>query len=245
MSNDLLVQRPIVRAENNGQQVAGHDDHLSWRGQMSTEVCIKLFARRRIKRRDRRQSSLSISLNFYQTILGSSPQTRFLFDIKKLLLLLIIDALTLFPEKQRMTCWSICPNSVEFPKKVTLLVTVKQKVQCNLQCCVTPVLHKSVCYSLCCVSLRHDGMKLVYYGVLFLRRVYSKAAKHAKEKKKSRQRYTALSYNCMENKMFLSKNYRSKWLARPEFDQSSPRSGQTLSVDWPLFSALYCRKKNI
>ena len=91
---------------------------------MSTEVCIKLFARRRIKRRDRRQSSLSISLNFYQTILGSSPQTRFLFDIKKLLLL-IIDALTLFPEKQRMTCSSICPNSVEFQKKVTLLITVK------------------------------------------------------------------------------------------------------------------------
>ena len=86
---------------------------------MSTEVCIKLFARRRIKRRDRRQSSLSISLNFYQTILGSSPQTRFLFEIKKLLLL-IIDALTLFPEKQRMTC-----SSSEFPKKVTLLITVK------------------------------------------------------------------------------------------------------------------------
>ena len=44
---------------------------------------------------------------------------RFLFDIKKLLLL-IIDALTLFPEKQRMTC-----SSSEFPKKVTLLITVK------------------------------------------------------------------------------------------------------------------------
>ena len=49
---------------------------------MSTEVCIKLFARRRIKRRDRRQSSLSISLSFYQTILGSSPQTRFLFIVR-------------------------------------------------------------------------------------------------------------------------------------------------------------------
>ena len=62
------------------------------RAQMSTEVCIKLFTRRRIKHRDRRRS-LSISLNFYQTILESSPQTRFLFSIKKLLLL--IDALTL------------------------------------------------------------------------------------------------------------------------------------------------------
>ena len=182
MSNDLLVQRPIVRAENNEQQVAGHNDPLSWRAQMSTEVCIKLFTRRRIKRRDRRQRSLSISLNFYQIILGSSLQTTFLFDIKKLLLL-IIDALTLFPEKQRMTRWSICPNSVEFPKKVTLLITVKQKLQYNLQCCVTPVLNKSVCYSLCCISLRHDGMKLIYCGVLFLWRVYSKAAKNAKEKR--------------------------------------------------------------
>ena len=36
--------------------------------------------------------SFSVSLNFYQTILESSPQTRFMFDIKKLLL---IDALTL------------------------------------------------------------------------------------------------------------------------------------------------------
>ena len=71
---------------------------LSQRAQMSTEVCIKLFTRRRIKRRERQRSSLQISLNFYQTILESSPQTRFLFDINKLLLL-IIDALTLFQEK--------------------------------------------------------------------------------------------------------------------------------------------------
>ena len=45
---------------------------------MSTEICIKLFTRRRD-----RQSWFSISLNFYQTILESSPQTRFMFDIKK------------------------------------------------------------------------------------------------------------------------------------------------------------------
>ena len=66
---------------------------LSRRAQMSTEICTKLFTRRRIKRRDRRRS-FSISLNFYQTILESSPQTRFMFDIKKLLL---IDALTFIP----------------------------------------------------------------------------------------------------------------------------------------------------
>ena len=33
------------------------------------------------------------------------------------------------------------------------------------------------------VSLRHDGMKLIYCGVLFLKRVDCKAAKHAKEKR--------------------------------------------------------------
>ena len=57
------------------------------------------------------------------------------------------------------------------------------------------------------------------------------------KKKKSLQRYRALSDNYMENKMFVSKNDRSKWLASWEFDRSSPRSGWTLSVDWPLFSA--------
>ena len=46
----------------------------------STEICIKLFTRRMDRRR-----SFSISLNFYQTTLESSPQTRFMFDIKKLL----------------------------------------------------------------------------------------------------------------------------------------------------------------
>ena len=66
---------------------------LSPRAQMSTEICTKLFTRRRIKRRDRRRS-FSITLNFYQTILESSPQTRFVFDIKKLLL---IDVLTFIP----------------------------------------------------------------------------------------------------------------------------------------------------
>ena len=38
---------------------------------------------------------------------------------------------------------------------------------------------------------------------------------------------------------FASKNERSKWPARWEFDRSSPRSGQTLTVDRPLFWALY------
>ena len=55
---------------------------VSRRAQMSTETCIKLFTRRRIKRRDRRRS-FSISLNFYQTILELSQQTRFMFDLQK------------------------------------------------------------------------------------------------------------------------------------------------------------------
>ena len=58
-----------------------------------SNVSTKLFTRRRIKRRERRRS-FSISLNFYQTILESSPQTRFMFNIKKLLL---INALTFIP----------------------------------------------------------------------------------------------------------------------------------------------------
>ena len=66
---------------------------LSRRAQMPTEICIKLFTRRRIKRRER-WHSFSISLNFYQIILESSTQTRFMFDVKKLLL---IDALTFIP----------------------------------------------------------------------------------------------------------------------------------------------------
>ena len=65
------------------------------RAQTSTEICTKLFTRRRIKHRDRRRS-FSISLNFYQTILESSPQTRFMFDIKKFLL---INVLTFIPRE--------------------------------------------------------------------------------------------------------------------------------------------------
>ena len=42
----------------------------------------------------------------------------------------------------------------------------------------------------------------------------------------------------MKNKMFVSKNDQPKWPAWPEFDRSSLRSGRTLSVDQPLFSAL-------
>ena len=88
----------------------------------------------------------------------------------------------LFLGKHRMTCWelrSICPNSVEFPKHVTLLITAKQKVQYDLQSCVTPqlslLLFRFVAF--------YYNMKLIYCSVLFLRRFKCKAAKNAKEKK--------------------------------------------------------------
>ena len=61
---------------------------LSRRAQMSTEICTKLFPKKD------RWRSFSISLNFYQTMLKSSPQMRFTFDVKKLLL---IDELTFIP----------------------------------------------------------------------------------------------------------------------------------------------------
>ena len=53
--------------------------------------------------RDRRRSffffcirSFLISLNFYQTVLKLNPQMRFMFDIKKLVL---IDVLKIFPKE--------------------------------------------------------------------------------------------------------------------------------------------------
>ena len=114
---------------------------LSRRAQMSTEICIKLFTRRRIKGRDKRRS-FPISLIFYQTILESSPQTRFMFDINKFN---ISNRCAKFfsPEKHRMR--SICPNSVEFPKQVILLITAKQKVQVYGTRCNVVLLHNSIC----------------------------------------------------------------------------------------------------
>ena len=115
---------------------------LSQRAQMSTEICTKLFTRRRIERRDRRRS-FSISLNFYQTILESSPQTRFMFDIKKLLL---IDALTFIPGETQDDSLRIAINLPEFrriPKAGHITDYSKAEstgVEYDLQRCVTPQL---------------------------------------------------------------------------------------------------------
>ena len=75
-----------------------------------------------------RRRSFSISLNFYQTILESSPQTRFVFDIKKLLL---IDTLTFIPGETQDDLLRIVIDLPEFrqipkagvPKQVTLLIS--------------------------------------------------------------------------------------------------------------------------
>ena len=77
---------------------------------MSTEICIKTFTRRRIKHRNR-QHSFSISLNFYQTFLELSPQTRFMFDKKKLLL---INAQTYIPRETQDELLRIAINLPEF-----------------------------------------------------------------------------------------------------------------------------------
>ena len=70
------------------------------------------------------------------------------------------------------------------------------------------------------------------------------SSKKSQRKRKSLQRYRA---KCIKRqlygkyyKMFASKNDRSKWPARRVFDWSSPWSGWTLSIDWPLFWALFC-----
>ena len=129
---------------------------LSRRAQIWTEICIKLFTRRRIKRRDRRRS-FSISLNFHQAILESSPQTRFMFDVKKLL---FINALTFLPGEAQDDLLRIAIDLPEFRSnsqtmQVTSLVTAKKKVQHDLQRCVTPPT-QFVIVSLCCLSLRHE-----------------------------------------------------------------------------------------
>ena len=54
-----------------------------------------------------------ITLNFYQTILESSLQTRFIFDIKEILLLLI-DALTFIPRETQDDLLRIVIDLPEF-----------------------------------------------------------------------------------------------------------------------------------
>ena len=113
---------------------------LSRRAQISAEICIKLFTRRRIKCRDRRRC-FSISLNFHQAILEPSPQTRFMFDIKKLL---FMNALTFYSQRNT-ELRSICPNSVEFPKHAGH-ITDYSKAESTLWPATLHYSTNSVCY---------------------------------------------------------------------------------------------------
>ena len=117
---------------------------LSQRAQMSTEICIKLFTRRRIKRQDRRRS-FSISLNFYQTILESSPQTRFMLDIKKFNI--INRCANIY--SWRNTGW---PRAVEYCNWFARIPSNSQSrshywlVQVYGTKCNVALLHNSVCH---------------------------------------------------------------------------------------------------
>ena len=89
---------------------------------------------------------------------------------------LLINALTFIPgERGRPVenCDRFSPNSIEFPKQVTSLITAKQKVQYDRQHCVTQLLSllmfRFVAF--------HYNMKLMYCGVLFLRSFLCKAEK--------------------------------------------------------------------
>ena len=100
-----------------------------------------------------------------------------------------------------------------FPKKVTLLITAKQKVQYDLQHrCVTPQLSLLLIVSLCRVSL-HDNMEFNAAFVFFK----SFSAKHGKKGKEKRNDYSVIEQNALKRqlygkyfKRFASKNDRSK-----------------------------------
>ena len=101
--------------------------------------------------RDRRRSLL-ISLNFYQTVLKSSPQTKLMFDIKKLVL---IDVLTFIPKETQDNLLRIAINLPEFHRIPKVgHITNYSKAESTVR---PAMLHYSttqfVNVSLCCVSL--------------------------------------------------------------------------------------------
>ena len=131
----------------------------SRRAQISTEICINLFTRRRIKRLNRRRS-FSISLNFYQTTVESSPQTRFISTWRNLILL--IDALTFTPgetqdDPRRLRIAITLPEFRWIPKAAHYWLQQSRKDWCTVW---SATLHYSttqfVIVSLCCISLRHE-----------------------------------------------------------------------------------------
>ena len=110
-----------------------------------------------------------------------------------------------------------------------------------MTCCIVACLHNSVC---CCFALLRfmTTWNLLQHSFSFKVLVQISKKNKSQRKKKSLQRYRT---KCIKRrlygkyyKMFASKNDRSKCSPRQEFDRSNPRSGRTLSIDWPLFWAL-------
>ena len=110
----------------------------------------------------------------------------------------------------------------------------------------TDLLHRCITPQLSLLLFRfvafHHDMKFIT-AFFFFKGISAKQQKKPK-KKKSLQHYRAKRIKRQlygkYYKMFASKNDRSKWPARREFHWTSPRSGWTLSIDWPLFWALFC-----
>ena len=128
---------------------------LSRRAQMSTEICIKLFTRRRIKGRDKRRS-FPISLIFYQTILESSPQTRFMFDINKFN---IINRCANFYSRRNTGCDRFARIPSNSQSRSYYWLQQSRKYRCTVQgatLCYSTT--QFVIVSLCCIlfSLRHE-----------------------------------------------------------------------------------------
>ena len=132
----------------------------SRRAQMSTEICINLFTRRRIKRRNTRLS-FSISLNFYQTTLESSPQTRFMFDIKKFNI--INRCANIY--SWRNTGWphavENCDQFAQIPlnsqSRSHYWLQQSRKYRCTVRSAkLRYSTTQFVIVSLCCISLRHE-----------------------------------------------------------------------------------------
>ena len=85
-----------------------------------------------------------------------------------------------------------------FPKKVTLLITAKQKVQYDVQHrCVTPQLSLLLIVSLCRVSL-HDNMEFNAAFVFFK----SFSAKHGKKGKEKRNDYSVIEQSALKRQLY-------------------------------------------
>ena len=109
-----------------------------------------------------------------------------------------------------------------FPKKVTLLIIAKQNVQYDLlHPCLTPQLSLLLFHF---VAFHYDMTKWNLLGRSFPLKGLVQSSKNSQRKRKSLQHHRA---KCIKWKLYgkyykmsASKNYRSRWPARWEFDRS-------------------------